>query len=73
MKAIVYLTIFILQHAARYLGNQEWVKADSLKTVENTAVSTLSLLSLLASHLSQNVTFLFIVDPHYHACGGCST
>lgn len=27
-----------LQHAARYLANQEWVKSDSLKTVENTAV-----------------------------------
>ncbi|XP_027191852.1 uncharacterized protein [Cicer arietinum] len=27
-----------LQHAARYLANQEWVKNDSLKTVENTAL-----------------------------------
>lgn len=26
------------QHAARYLANQDWVKIDSLKTVENTAV-----------------------------------
>lgn len=29
---------FSIQHAARYLANQEWVKNDSLKTVENTAV-----------------------------------
>ncbi|XP_063947905.1 uncharacterized protein LOC108218607 isoform X2 [Daucus carota subsp. sativus] len=27
-----------LQHAARYLANQEWVKSDSLKIVENTAI-----------------------------------
>lgn len=32
-----------LQHAARYLGNQEWVKADSLKTVENTAIPIIML------------------------------
>lgn len=31
-------TVIIFQHAARYLANQEWVKNDSLKTVENTAV-----------------------------------
>ena len=29
---------FLPQHAARYLANQDWVKNDSLKTVENTAV-----------------------------------
>ncbi|KAL9228851.1 hypothetical protein vseg_004386 [Gypsophila vaccaria] len=32
-----------LQHAARYLGNQEWVKSDSLKTVENTAIPIIML------------------------------
>ncbi|CAN8309004.1 unnamed protein product [Cochlearia groenlandica] len=32
-----------LQHAARYLANQEWVKADSLKTVENTAIPIIML------------------------------
>ncbi|KAJ0112454.1 hypothetical protein Patl1_00187 [Pistacia atlantica] len=32
-----------LQHAARYLGNQEWVKNDSLKTVENTAIPIIML------------------------------
>ncbi|CAA7047309.1 unnamed protein product [Microthlaspi erraticum] len=32
-----------LQHAARYLANQEWVKTDSLKTVENTAIPIIML------------------------------
>ncbi|GMH17223.1 hypothetical protein Nepgr_019064 [Nepenthes gracilis] len=32
-----------LQHAARYLANQEWVKADSVKTVENTAIPIIML------------------------------
>ncbi|XP_030966508.1 uncharacterized protein LOC115987155 isoform X3 [Quercus lobata] len=32
-----------LQHAARYLANQEWVKNDSLKTVENTAIPIIKL------------------------------
>ncbi|KAG5069338.1 hypothetical protein JHK85_001715 [Glycine max] len=31
-----------LQHAARYLANQDWVKNDSLKTVKNTAVKGLT-------------------------------
>ncbi|THF95167.1 hypothetical protein TEA_011248 [Camellia sinensis var. sinensis] len=33
-----------LDHAARYLANQEWVKSDSLKIVENTAVPIIMLL-----------------------------
>ncbi|KAL3537010.1 hypothetical protein ACH5RR_000376 [Cinchona calisaya] len=32
-----------LQHAARYLANQEWVKNDSLKIVENTAIPVIKL------------------------------
>ncbi|KAL6560391.1 hypothetical protein OROGR_003950 [Orobanche gracilis] len=32
-----------LQHAARYLANQEWVKSDSLKIVENTAIPVIML------------------------------
>ncbi|KAG9452328.1 hypothetical protein H6P81_005232 [Aristolochia fimbriata] len=32
-----------LQHAARYLANQEWVKNDSLKTIENTAIPVIML------------------------------
>ncbi|XP_073313820.1 uncharacterized protein [Primulina huaijiensis] len=32
-----------LQHAARYLANQEWVKSDSLKIVENTAIPIIML------------------------------
>ncbi|KAF6140417.1 hypothetical protein GIB67_013186 [Kingdonia uniflora] len=34
-----------LQHAARYLANQEWVKSDSLKTVENTAIPIIMLVA----------------------------
>ncbi|ONK59009.1 uncharacterized protein A4U43_C08F2030 [Asparagus officinalis] len=32
-----------LQHAARYLGNQDWVRNDSLKTIENTAIPIIML------------------------------
>lgn len=41
------MALFPLQHAARYLANQEWVKSDSLKIVENTAVMLLMNLSFL--------------------------
>ncbi|XP_030966510.1 uncharacterized protein LOC115987155 isoform X5 [Quercus lobata] len=41
-----------LQHAARYLANQEWVKNDSLKTVENTAVKELTEQFLAATPLA---------------------
>uniref|UniRef100_A0A7N0ZQR2 Polymerase nucleotidyl transferase domain-containing protein n=1 Tax=Kalanchoe fedtschenkoi TaxID=63787 RepID=A0A7N0ZQR2_KALFE len=48
-----------LQHAARYLANQEWVKSDSLKTVENTAIPIIMLVvdvpRDLVSSLSSNV------------------
>jgi hypothetical protein len=37
------LHVFAIQHAARYLANQEWVKTDSLKTVENTAIPIIML------------------------------
>lgn len=36
------ISMFAFQHAARYLANQEWVKNDSLKIVENTAVMPLT-------------------------------
>ncbi|CAA6666784.1 unnamed protein product [Spirodela intermedia] len=34
-----------LQHAARYLANQDWVKNDSLKTIENTAIPLIMLIA----------------------------
>ncbi|KAL3695829.1 hypothetical protein R1sor_009905 [Riccia sorocarpa] len=34
-----------LQHAARYLADQEWVKSDSLKTVENTLVPIINMVA----------------------------
>jgi len=40
-NARLRLVVLVFQHAARYLANQEWVKNDSLKTVENTAVMPL--------------------------------
>lgn len=47
----VDMYVSYLQHAARYLANQEWVKNDSLKIVENTAVilrtSSISILGFL--------------------------
>ncbi|GLJ36545.1 hypothetical protein SUGI_0734400 [Cryptomeria japonica] len=39
-----------LQHAARYLADQEWVKSDSLKTIENTAIP---IIMLVVKGLSQ--------------------
>ncbi|KAI3700980.1 hypothetical protein L2E82_45621 [Cichorium intybus] len=40
-----------LQHAARYLANQEWVKNDSLKIVENTAIPIIMLVVQVPSDL----------------------
>lgn len=34
----LFSTCFPPQHAARYLADQDWVKIDSIKTVENTIV-----------------------------------
>ncbi|XP_020694601.1 uncharacterized protein LOC110108337 [Dendrobium catenatum] len=34
-----------LQHAARYLANQEWVRNDSLKTIENTTIPVIMLVA----------------------------
>nr|DAD18506.1 TPA_asm: hypothetical protein HUJ06_019969 [Nelumbo nucifera] len=39
-------------HAARYLANQEWVKNDSLKTVENTAIPIIMLVAEVPLDLS---------------------
>lgn len=44
-----------LQHAARYLADQEWVKSDSLKTIENTAIPIIMLVVKVPSqHCSRN-------------------
>ena len=48
----------VFQHAARYLGNQEWVKADSLKTVENTAVPYFS---FTVSYIGVSLFCVFMV------------
>lgn len=45
-----------LQHAARYLANQEWVKNDSLKTVENTAIPIIMLVVEVPCYLVSTAT-----------------
>ncbi|KZV49037.1 hypothetical protein F511_10988 [Dorcoceras hygrometricum] len=44
-----------LQHAARYLANQEWVKSDSLKIVENTAIPIIMLVVEVPCDLTSSV------------------
>ena len=51
---------FSFQHAARCLTNQDWVRSDSLKTVENTAVSGFLLLVSLSTLLSSCLHYLQI-------------
>lgn len=80
-------TVVSLQHAARYLANQEWVKNDSLKIVENTAVMSLLAVSficysfwfLIANGISHppppmvQILMLFYLDTYYHARGGSTS
>lgn len=42
-----------LQHAARYLANQEWVRNDSLKTIENTAIPII----MLVAEVPQDINY----------------
>ncbi|XP_038970781.1 uncharacterized protein LOC103712263 isoform X2 [Phoenix dactylifera] len=41
-----------LQHAARYLANQDWVRSDSLKTIENTAIPVIMLVAEVAHDIN---------------------
>lgn len=36
---ILFGPLPVLQHAARYLANQDWVKGETIKTIENALVS----------------------------------
>ncbi|XP_076939383.1 uncharacterized protein LOC143608069 isoform X2 [Bidens hawaiensis] len=56
-----------LQHAARYLANQEWVKIDSLKIVENTAIPII----MLVVEVPRDV--IVSVDPEISAHSGKHT
>ncbi|XP_024032775.1 uncharacterized protein LOC112095306, partial [Morus notabilis] len=49
-----------LQHAARYLANQDWVKSDSLKTVENTAVMHYLFYHCLFYYLGRLLLLVFL-------------
>ncbi|XP_077236390.1 nucleotidyltransferase family protein isoform X2 [Tasmannia lanceolata] len=51
-----------LQHAARYLANQEWVKNDSLKTIENTAIPVIMLVAEVPHDLIASSGNTSIVD-----------
>lgn len=44
-----------LQHAARYLADQDWVKSDTLKTIENTAIPIIMLVAHVSPQL-YNIT-----------------
>ncbi|KAJ8748974.1 hypothetical protein K2173_013413 [Erythroxylum novogranatense] len=52
-----------LQHAARYLANQEWVKNDSLKIVENTAIPIIMLVVEVPKDLNCSVASSNIQSP----------
>lgn len=70
-----------LQHAARYLVNQDWVKNDSLKAVENTAIPIIMLVvevpnDLIASSASnvqspkeEAPQMIGEPDNNVHSCG----
>ncbi|PKA60674.1 DNA polymerase sigma subunit [Apostasia shenzhenica] len=54
-----------LQHAARYLANQEWVRNDSLKTIENTAIPIIMLVADVAGDMTfstGNTAALFVPE-----------
>ncbi|WOK92760.1 hypothetical protein Cni_G01451 [Canna indica] len=56
-----------LQHAARYLGNQEWVRNDSLKTIENTAIPVIMLVAEVPNDIDISSKNSSMVDVT-HAC-----
>ncbi|KAL5539403.1 hypothetical protein UlMin_044722 [Ulmus minor] len=60
-----------LQHAARYLANQDWVKNDSLKTVENTAIPIIMLVVEVPCDLivSSNSNVQSPKEVPSHMCG----
>ncbi|XP_051129424.1 uncharacterized protein LOC127250278 isoform X2 [Andrographis paniculata] len=70
-----------LQHAARYLANQEWVKSDSLKIVENTAIPIImlvvevphDLISPLSNDQMPKEETDQVVSEEFAASSECST
>ncbi|KQK17066.1 uncharacterized protein LOC100844132 isoform X2 [Brachypodium distachyon] len=51
-----------LQHAARCLGNQDWVRSDSLKTVENTAIPVIMLVAQVPCDTNMSIEYSSVLD-----------
>uniref|UniRef100_A0A0D9WT28 Polymerase nucleotidyl transferase domain-containing protein n=1 Tax=Leersia perrieri TaxID=77586 RepID=A0A0D9WT28_9ORYZ len=51
-----------LQHAARCLANQEWVRTDSLKTVENTAIPVIMLVAQVPCDTNLSIEYSSVLD-----------
>ncbi|XP_062229516.1 uncharacterized protein LOC133927191 isoform X3 [Phragmites australis] len=51
-----------LQHAARCLTNQDWVRSDSLKTVENTAIPLIMLVADVPCDTNMSSEYSSILD-----------
>ncbi|KAM0823912.1 hypothetical protein ACQ4PT_070551 [Festuca glaucescens] len=51
-----------LQHAARCLGNQDWVRSDSLKTIENTAIPVIMLVAQVPCDINMSSEYPSVLD-----------
>uniref|UniRef100_A0A453SYK4 Polymerase nucleotidyl transferase domain-containing protein n=1 Tax=Aegilops tauschii subsp. strangulata TaxID=200361 RepID=A0A453SYK4_AEGTS len=51
-----------LQHAARCLGNQDWVRSDSLKTIENTAIPVIMLVAQVPCDINMSNEYPSVLD-----------
>ncbi|KAG8074968.1 hypothetical protein GUJ93_ZPchr0006g44953 [Zizania palustris] len=51
-----------LQHAARCLANQDWVRTDSLKTVENTAIPVIMLVAQVPCDTNMSSEYSSVLD-----------
>ncbi|XP_015694239.1 uncharacterized protein LOC102706205 isoform X2 [Oryza brachyantha] len=51
-----------LQHAARCLANQDWVRTDSLKTVENTAIPVIMLVAQVPCDTNLSSEYSSVLD-----------
>eukprot|EP00850_Spirogloea_muscicola_P016698 SM000137S00476 [mRNA] locus=s137:377235:386446:- [translate_table: standard] len=56
-----------LQHAARYLADQDWVKSDSITIIENTAVPILKLVAQIPNSTASGTSLGGLLPPK--VCG----
>nr|BAD45445.1 nucleotidyltransferase-like [Oryza sativa Japonica Group] len=54
-----------LQHAARCLANQDWVRTDSLKTVENTAIPVIMLVAQVPCDTNLSSEYSSVLDSSH--------